>query len=262
MVIIEKEHIQDIPVLHLAKQDIFNDKLPLIIFIHGFTSAKEHNLHYAFLMAEKGFRVVLPDAIYHGEREEGYKEQKLMGYFWNIVISLIEELAVIKENLSERGLIDPEKIGVAGTSMGGIVTLGALASYDWIHTGVSLMGNPAYVSYAKLQIETLKKQGMAINLSEEEIQKTLELLAEYDLSLQREKVAGRPLLFWHGAKDPVVPYQNTYELYELLLPVYEHANDRLSFILDERAEHKVSREGVLLTAEWFEKHLKPVVQNA
>ena len=27
--------------------------LPLVFFIHGFTSAKEHNLHFAYLLAEK-----------------------------------------------------------------------------------------------------------------------------------------------------------------------------------------------------------------
>lgn len=262
MVIIENERIQDIPVLHMAKQDSWKEKLPLVIFIHGFTSAKEHNLHYAYLMAEKGFRVVLPDALYHGDRASGYDEKKLMGRFWNIVISTIKELPVLKGNLSERNLIDPEKVGIAGTSMGGIVTLGALATYDWIHTGVSLMGNPAYVSYAKLQIDTLRKQGMKIEMSDEEIQKTLDLLRRYDLSLQTEKAAGRPLLFWHGAKDGVVPYQNAYELYESLRPEYEHSKDKLSFILDKGADHKVSREGVLQTAEWFAKHLSPAVQNA
>jgi uncharacterized protein len=262
LVIIEKERIHTIPVLHLAKQEIHHKKLPFIIFIHGFTSAKEHNLHYAYLMAEKGFRVVLPDTIYHGEREKGYGERKLMGYFWNIVISTIKEIAIIKEHLSERNLIDDRRIGLAGTSMGGIITLGALASYDWIHSGVSLMGNPAYVSYAKLQIETLKNHGMSIELSEDEIKKTLENLEKYDLSLQMDKLAGRPLLFWHGAKDPVVPYQNAYEFYESVRTAYEHSKDKLSFILDERAEHKVSRKGVIQTAEWFERHLMPAVQNA
>ncbi|PLT33846.1 esterase [Bacillus sp. V5-8f] len=261
MVIIENERIEEIPVLHLVKRELWEEKLPLIIFIHGFTSAKEHNLHYAYLMAEKGFRVVLPDAPYHGERAKGDNEQKLMGEFWEIVIRSITEIDVIRKNLIDRNIIIPEKIGLAGTSMGGIVTLGALASYEWIHTGVSLMGNPAYVSYAKLQIETLKKQDVSLNLSDQEIDQTLSRLAEYDLSLQQEKLAGRPLMFWHGAKDRVVPYRNAWELYQALLPGYQFENDRLSFILDETAEHKVSREGVLKTVEWFETHMSPAGQN-
>ncbi|RFU62169.1 prolyl oligopeptidase family serine peptidase [Peribacillus glennii] len=262
MVIIENERIQDIPVLHLAKREIWDTELPLIIFIHGFNSAKEHNLHYAYLMAEKGFRVVLPDAPYHGERSKGHDQQKLMGNFWKIVLGSIKEVDLIKNNFTDRNVIMPDKIGLAGTSMGGIVTLGALAAYDWIGTGVSLMGNPAYVSYAKLQIQTLKKHGIDINLSDQEIEKTMSRLAKYDLSLQQEKLAGRPLMFWHGAKDRVVPYRNAWELYEALLPDYKHSNEKLLFMLDERAEHKVSREGVLKTVEWFGTHLAPAGQNA
>lgn len=87
------------------------------------------------------------------------------------------------------------------------------------------------------------------------------------LIVEKERVGEIPVLHmakqenWNkkrnAAKDRVVPYRNAHELYELLLPVYEHSNDKLSFILDERAEHKVNREGVLKTAEWFEKHLGP-----
>ncbi|AXN40170.1 prolyl oligopeptidase family serine peptidase [Peribacillus butanolivorans] len=262
MIIIEKEKIGHIPVLHLSEQSAFNQELPLIIFIHGFQSAKEHNLHYAYLMAEKGFRVLLPDVIYHGEREVGYSDSQLMPRFWEMVLQTIKDLALIKDDLLARKLIDSKRIGVAGTSMGGIVTNGALAAYDWITVGVSLMGNPSYVAYAELQIEEIKKRKVNFPITDEEVNKVIEKLKPFDLSLNQDKLSNRPLLFWHGAKDPVVPYQHAYRFYEGVKAGYNEAHEKIDFILDQKAGHKVSREGVLRTAEWFEKHLRPAVQKA
>ena len=68
--------------------------------------------------------------------------------------------------------------------------------------------------------------------------------------------------FWHGAKDPVVPYQHAYRFYEGVKAGYGKADEKIDFILDPKAGHKVSREGVLKTADWFAKHLLSAVQNA
>jgi uncharacterized protein len=262
LVIIENELIGHIPVLHVSEQRAFDKEMPLIIFIHGFQSAKEHNLHYAYLMAEKGFRVLLPDVVYHGEREAGYSESQLMPRFWEIVLQSIHELAFLKDDLLARKLIDSNRIGIAGSSMGGIVTNGALAAYDWITAGVSLMGNPSYVAYAEQQIAEIKKRKLKFTLTDEEVTKVIEQLKPFDLSLNQDKLANRPLLFWHGAKDPIVPYQYAYRFYEGVKAGYNEMDKKIDFILDQRAGHKVSREGVLRTAEWFEEHLRPAVQKA
>ncbi|MFT8323393.1 MAG: dienelactone hydrolase family protein, partial [Bacillus sp. (in: firmicutes)] len=149
MVLIEKLFINEIPLLHIVKKENYDQKLPFIQFIHGFTSAKEHNLHFAYNLAEKGFRVVLPDCLYHGEREEGYVKMDLNIRFWEIVLKTIDEINIIKENFEEKGFIDINRIGLVGTSMGGIVTLGALRKYQWIHAAVSLMGMPYYKKFTQ-----------------------------------------------------------------------------------------------------------------
>jgi fermentation-respiration switch protein FrsA (DUF1100 family) len=255
---IVNERINNIPVLHIAKQELWKQPIPFVMFIHGFTSAKEHNLHIAYLLAQKGFRVVLPDIAFHGDRAEGYRESELYPRFWPIVVQTIKELAYLKDAFIERNLIDSEKIGIAGTSLGGIVTNGALATYDWITAGVSLMGNPSYVDFANMQVEMIKQQYPNFPLSDEDIENQFSLIKKYDLSLQSEKLAGRPVLFWHGANDPIVPYKHAYTFYEKVRPSYQTEN-KLKFILDQNAGHKVSREGVLQTAEWFAKHLTPNV---
>lgn len=80
-------------------------------------------------------------------------------------------------------------------------------------------------------------------------------MKQFDLSLQPEKLNTRPLLFWHGKLDSVVPFAPARRFYESVMPQYEKRPDLLQFIADERAGHKVSREGLLRTVEWFDTHL-------
>jgi uncharacterized protein len=255
MVIIEKETVAQVPVLHVVKKEKREERLPFILFIHGFTSAKEHNLHFGYLLAEAGYRVILPDALHHGERDSSLSERELQLAFWNIVTRTITEIKQIKEKLELRNLIQQDRVGLAGTSMGGIVTFGALAVYPWIKAAVSLMGNPMYEAFFDALIETGKKMGVAIPLSDEQLKREKSRLMKYDLSKQPEKLAGRPLLIWHGKCDQVVPYSYTYEFYEQIKPLYQGKEENLKFISDDTAGHKVTREAFLETVKWFTKHV-------
>ncbi|KKI93596.1 esterase [Bacillus sp. SA1-12] len=255
MVIIEKINVADIPLLHIVNDLDKDKKTPFVIFVHGFTSAKENNLHYAYYLAEKGVRVVLPEAMYHGERSKQHDTKELSIRFWKIVLNEINEINLLKEHFEERGLIDNQRIGVAGTSMGGIVTLGALTQYNWIKAAVSLMGSPCYTFLLKDQLSTLEKNGVELPLSKEEIAEQLSLLEPYDLSLHKDKLKNRPLLFWHGERDHVVPFAPTFQFYKELIPMYEETPEKLNFIADPLADHKVSREGVSALVEWFDRYL-------
>ncbi|MEC1288972.1 alpha/beta fold hydrolase [Bacillus mojavensis] len=255
MIQIENQTVSGIPFLHIVKEENRHRAVPLVFFIHGFTSAKEHNLHFAYLLAEKGFRAVLPEALHHGERGEHIAVEKLAGYFWDIVLNEIEELDVLKSHFEKEGLIDGGRIGLAGTSMGGITTLGALTVYDWVKAGVSLMGSPNYVELFWQQIDHIKSQGIDIDVPEERVRELMERLKMRDLSRQPEKLQQRPLLFWHGVKDQVVPYAPTRKFYDTIKSHYREQPERLQFIADERADHKVPRAAVLKTVDWFETHL-------
>lgn len=255
MILVENKHIEKIPVLHLARKDCFDNKLPFIIFAHGFTSAKEMNLHYAYLLAEKGFRVVLPEAAYHGERDANLSMKQLAFYFWDIVLQSIDEIDIIRKYYLENNLIDQNRIGLVGTSMGGIVTLGSLTRYNWVKAAVSLMGMPYYEKFALYQIDQIKRNGIELPMNKNSIEELLSKLKTVDLSKNPEKLAKRPLLFWHGKKDPVVPFSYTYDFYQSIKPLYEEHPEKLKFIVDENSGHKVSREGILNTVEWFEKYL-------
>ncbi|KGA97365.1 esterase [Alkalihalobacillus alcalophilus ATCC 27647 = CGMCC 1.3604] len=256
MIIVEKETIVTIPTLHVVKAALKDQSsIPTVFFLHGFTSAKEHNLHVAYLMAEQGFRVILPDAIHHGEREDDLSkdERKLAMSFWEIVLTSIKELDLIKKTLTEKGLVDEERIGVIGTSMGAITTYGALTQFSWIQSAVSLMGVAHFQSFAEAQIKMMEQKGVTIDEAMKEM--VLAKLKPFDLSKQLDKIDNRPLLIWHGKQDQVVPYLFSEQIHQSLLGYYDEQPENLRFISEEQASHKVSRQAILKSVDWFTHHL-------
>lgn len=254
--IICEEKWQHIPLLHIVADELIDKDIPVVVFFHGFTSAKEHNLHYAYNLANQGMRVLLPEAHLHGVRSEGLDEVEMGLRFWEIVLTNLEELKILYKTLQEKGLLKKAKIGVGGTSMGGITTLGALKVYDWIDVASVMMGAPNYVELAKAQIQQFESKGFEIPVSYEERQKLFEQLAYFDLTKHRDALKGRPVYFWHGKNDVVVPYKPTFKFFKELQEDYKSYPEKLSFMTDQTAGHAVSRKGMLTAVDWFASHLK------
>ncbi|MFC0557736.1 esterase [Halalkalibacter alkalisediminis] len=256
MITIKNETIAQVPTLHVVKEEHRMERnAPIIFFLHGFTSAKEHNLHVAYLLAEKGFRVVLPDALHHGERENEMDEKKRNLAFWEIVLTSINELNQMKLALERSHVIDSPKVGIIGTSMGAITMYGALTQYNWIHTAASFMGTAYYESFANGLLSVVEEKGLTIEQKVKE--EMFKQIKPFDLTAQLNKLNGRPLFIWHGKEDRVVPYPFSEKLYEELTVNYEDQPDKLQF-LSEQTGHKVSRAAVLRSVEWFEQHLGKV----
>lgn len=245
---------QDIPLLHVYDNNM-DEHTPVVIFLHGFLSAKEHNLHYAYQLIKSGVRVIMPDAHLHGNRTENLSKTKMNMYFWEIVVKSIQDVQKIYEELQLRGLLASNKIAVAGTSMGGIVTSGCLKKYDWIQAATICMGAPGYIELANYQIEQFKSLGVELPITNEQKNQIESILAEYDITNDPKRFNNRPVLFWHGHKDDTVPFKNTYHFYKLLRSYYEQTPERLTFIESPRDGHKVPREGVLAITTWLSQQL-------
>lgn len=254
--IVREEKWRHIPLLHIVKEEFQNEKLPVVVFFHGFTSAKEHNLHYAYNLAEQGVRVILPDAHLHGKRTENLDEMELSIRFWEIVLTNIEELQFIYEELQTRQLLDGRKLGVGGTSMGGITTFGALKMYDWIDVASIMMGAPNFVELATNQILELEEQGFEVPVPESERAQLFDQLSYFDITKHPEALNNRPIFMWHGKKDIVVPFEPTYTFYEEQRAQYAGKEKDFHFMIDERVGHEVSRKAMLAAVDWFASHLK------
>ncbi|MGM9951551.1 MAG: prolyl oligopeptidase family serine peptidase [Lysinibacillus sp.] len=250
MVIVQKENWGGIPLLHVYNEEMQEDA-PIVVFLHGFMSAKEHNLHYAYNLVEKGMRVILPDALLHGDRSENLSEVQMNLMFWRIVVKNIEEVQYVYDILREKGYTG--KVGVCGTSMGGITTAGCLKTYDWIEAAGILMGAVSYTELAEYQLRQMKEQGVDVQLTEEQQHAILEALRPYNLMERPEIFEKVPVMFWHGKNDPVVPFRMTYPFYEEL--VQQGNMIKVQYMADEKAGHAVSRAGVLAVTAWLAEHL-------
>ncbi|WP_067730689.1 esterase [Oceanobacillus damuensis] len=253
MIGIYKENIESIPSLIIVHSDKKEEALPTVTYYHGFTSAKEHNLPLAYLLAEKGYRVILPDSMYHGEREPNVPALKKQISFWEIVMRNVQELQTIKNFLDKQQLLLDNRFGVAGTSMGGITTSAALTQYPWIKTAAILMGSPKITTFAKTLVESFKKMG-DLPVTDEMIESMYKRLEKMDLSLQPEKLNDRPLLFWHGENDSVVPFDHSFTFFDETVQLYKN-KEHIHFIKEPNTDHKVTRHAILETVKWFEKHL-------
>ncbi|TSI04243.1 prolyl oligopeptidase family serine peptidase [Lysinibacillus sp. BW-2-10] len=251
---VQNDMWSEIPLLHVY-DDKMDEHTPVVIFLHGFQSAKEHNLHYAYQFVKKGIRVIMPDAKFHGDRTENLPEEKMNLHFWGIVINSIEEVGKIYDELKIRGLTASGKIGVAGSSMGGIVTSGCLKQYDWITGAAICMGAPGFVDLANYQLQQFAALGIDVPMTEEQKLQTQTLLADYDITKTPEKFQQRPVLFWHGEKDQTVPFKNTYHFYMQLRSYYRQNPDYLKFISSKNDGHKVPRAGVLAVTDWLSQYL-------
>ncbi len=253
MIGIQKLNIGSIPTLIIQDHTMEANPLPIVTYFHGFTSAKEQNLPLAYMLAEKGFRVLLPDSIHHGERDNTLSSQQRQLAFWNIVLQNLQDLLHIKTYLSREGLLLDERFGVAGTSMGGITTSAAMTQFPWIKAAAVLMGTPRITAYAKQLMNHFTSEG-PLPMSEEAIQQLFRELERIDLSLQQETLANRPLLFWHGDADKVVPFDQSYSFYQEVREQYPDRKN-VRFIKEVNRDHKVSRFAMQETTKWFEHFL-------
>ena len=254
--IVDHEKWSNIPLLHVYKEEDKNKQVPVVFFLHGFTSAKEHNLHYAYQLAERGMRVLLPDAHLHGERHESLDEIQLSLRFWEIVLTSIEDVKTLRSECINRQLLsDDTKIALAGTSMGGIETLGCLKVYPWVDVAAVMMGSPGYVQLAKAQMAQYEARGFKLPVTEIERKQILETLSNFDLTKNPEALNGRPVFFWHGQQDTVVPYEPTYNFYNAIKKSYAEHPERFQFKSDQLAGHAVSRKGLLEATDFLAEYL-------
>ena len=102
-------------------------------------------------------------------------------------------------------------------------------------------------------VAEFEKQGIDLGFSEEEKLNVLNKLEKLDLSCQPEKLNNRPLFFWHGEKDSVVPITGSRAFVKELEGKVE--SGLITYISDKTAGHAVTRKGLLEAVNWTEDKL-------
>lgn len=257
MIQIKQKTIQDIPLLELVDDSIENEELPTVVFFHGWTNVKESVLVNGFELAKRGMRALLPEAYLHGERDETGHATDDNLIFWEVVAHNLQELPIILDDYLNKSMIDQNRIGVTGLSMGGITTSAALTQYNWIKAAVVLMGSPSPIPFSKWLLESNHyasvSAGDILNNPDIDIDQTVEKLKEISLDVYPERINSRPVHFWHGTMDEEVPFELTEQF------IQAHTNDtygkNITFTIGEGVPHKVPYDISVKMAEYFKNQL-------
>lgn len=242
--------INDIPILEVVKEDLINEEIPTVIFYHGWTSHKESVLVQGYELAKKGIRAILPEAYMHGERVQAAGKPQDHTVFWKVISQNLKEVSDIRKDYLSKGLSDPERFGISGLSMGGITTSAMLTQFDWIHSAAILMGNPSPIEFSKWLLTSKWYDGYESvdGLINDEMKRQLDTIS---LKEQPQKLAGKPVYFWHGTKDELVPFEQTEAFIEMIKN--ESYAENISFSIGSGHGHKVPYEIAVEMAEFFSK---------
>ncbi|RYC20335.1 esterase [Yersinia pseudotuberculosis] len=249
MIEMSLENINGIEVIHSAPAGQRQQPLPTIFFYHGYTSSKEVYSYFAYAFAQAGFRTISPDADMHGARFNGNETQRL-SHFWEILKSNIDELPDLKRHYQQAGLIEGERIGVAGASMGGMTALGAFARYPWIRVAADFMGAGYFTSLAH---SLFPPRDAGREISQQAFERRLAPLADYELTHQLEKITERPLLVWHGEADDVVPAAESARLVQALRT--RGGDNNLTYLTEAGIGHKITPTALRAGSDFFTQYL-------
>jgi pimeloyl-ACP methyl ester carboxylesterase len=239
-VVMSEEDIGGIPAIHAVLAESAERPLPTIFFFHGFnTSSKEISSYFGYMLALAGFRVVLPEADRHGRRFDGDRAARF-GRFWDIVRSSIDELPRYRDHYASRGLIERDRVGIFGTSMGGMVTLGAMVRHPWVRAVASYMGSGYFVDLARTLHPPPNDPGCMA-------------LSNYDPAQRLQRLGDRPLFVWHGEGDDVVPFAQAARLREDLAA--RGLDGRLQFVSDPSGVHRVTHDAATAGVQFFTRNL-------
>lgn len=248
---IRARHVYQIPILEVVQEAKLNEALPLVIFYHGWKTNKELLLTQARRLADQGFRVILPDGMHHGERKSEEISPIPSVTFFSTIQYNIVEFQLLVDYFNERKLIKDDLIGVGGYSMGGMTTAALLTSRPEIKVAASIMGTPTPTLYAENIRKHAKGFGMTVP---HELSLIHSWLPQVDLSLQPNKIADRPVLFWHGTEDEKIPYKQPFDFYQSIKR--EEYAEKVKFLTGKGEGHLVTIELMETIADFFKENLK------
>lgn len=240
-----------IAALHCVPAGGRDRPLPTVFFFHNFTASKEICAYFGYALAQAGFRAVLPDAARHGSRFDGDAERRKYE-FWDVLRQDIEELAACRDDFQARGLIDGDRAGVCGTSLGGFVAYAAMVAYPWVKASAALMGAGYFdVGFAKAVNPPIRLTGAPDD--DARVAEKIAAVVPYSAAGRLETFADRPMLVWQGGDDPIVPVAETRRFEAEMRAAGLDRN--LTVILEPGVPHKVTPEGLAATTKFFADYL-------
>ena len=204
---------------------------PGIVVLHGAGSRKENHADFARAASGYGWGALTFDQRGHGESDD-----EMTPAAFNDAGKMARVLAGVDG-------VDPGRICVRGSSMGGFLAIHAAATSDSIAGAVAICPAAEDGLRRALRRGELEMRADADSLDP--------WLAEHDVRDAVELMGAKPLLLIHARGDETIPYTWSEEL-------YEHAAEPRKLIVlpgghHRSAQHDPELHGVAL--RWLEREL-------
>lgn len=253
-IIIEDKRIGEIPVLTMYDSQA-TLPVPILIMLHGFTSCKENHLKDAYRLAEKGYYVLLFDALRHGERQDSdFKRLSFFEkgrYLVDIEVNTSREISLIVEKRHQLMPGDPERIGLIGFSMGANTIFKYLTETipSPVKAAVTLVATPCWAEAIRAFLDNQPNmKGFLTSLDFAAIQKV-------EPSGKLQRLTDFPLLMINCTQDDRVPIADVRAVYQQLKQQY---TDKTCLRMIEYPDlgHRVIDEMLDHATDWFDKYLR------
>jgi alpha-beta hydrolase superfamily lysophospholipase len=204
---------------------------PAIVVLHGAGSRKENHSDFARAAAGYGWAALTFDQRGHGSSED------------EMAPAAIGDVTLMARLLAATEGVDPARICVRGSSMGGFMAIHAAAVSDAIAGAVTIC--PA--SEQDL-LRGLRRGELEMRADPTALEPWLE---EHDIREAVELMGGKPLLLIHAKGDEQIPYTWSEEL-------YRHAGEPCKLIVlpgghHRSVQHDPEMHGIAL--RWLERAL-------
>lgn len=262
--------IADIPALVAAPDGARG--LPTVVFVPGFGSDKLLGMDLALGLAARGVICVSVDPAHHGDRDDGQVEAvfdttrnvyppesglDVMFVYNRCIVETAYDIDRLIQALSSDVRVDTARVGIAGFSMGGTVTLLAAARNPGIQVAVAIGAMPSpHQQWEKMVDKCRQDPGLARDMAvhADEFAALSACLTACEPIAGLTAFAPKPLLIVNGDRDVVVPHRFSLQLVRQLEPLWADHPERLRLLLPP-VEHCLT-SGILKEAtEWFERYL-------
>jgi dienelactone hydrolase len=267
------------------------ERRPGVIVLHGTGGNKEGNRTWLERLASRGFVAIAIDGRYHGERSGGEKGTKAYNeavveawrakpgepqahpFFYDTCWDIWRTI----DYLQTRPDVDPERIGMYGTSKGGIETWLAAAVDERVKVAVPAIGVQSFrwsLEHGRWQARanTIKEahEAAAKDLGEPSVNERVcrelwnkvipGILDEFDGPSMLRLFAGRSLLILNGDHDPNCPLEGAEIAFTSAKAAFHAAGEDQHFqaIVARDTGHSVTKEQQDAAVDWFVRWLKPI----
>ena len=244
---------------------------PLVFFVHGVGSDKRQGIRLGCDLARLGFTYVSMDTVMRGDRADeefdpqiGEKVKDLYPpatgiddglNMFMMIRQTINDLKDLISHFKMDSRIDPERIGLVGYSMGGMIAYcgaGFIPELKAVCSIASFPGIEDLWNDIVLECSNNTEWKDAMELLKDESQKWAMYLRDMDPSDNLKSYPEKPLLIIGGGDDTIAPRHHSLDLYRSLLPLYKNNPDNLRLSIYDGIDHQFTPLMMEEITDWFE----------